>query len=86
MIVGNYCGEWTKMTSESSTNQQQDNSYEARVKKVSRRIRHIGFAIFGGMALATAGVLLYNVLVAMSNDEVYDPMTHERVVSAQARK
>ena len=73
------------MTSESSTNQQ-DNSYEARVKKVSRRIRHIGFAIFGGMALATAGVLLYNVLVAMSNDEVYDPMTHARVASAEAPK
>ena len=70
------------MTSESSTNHEQDNSYEARVKKVSRRIRHIGFAIFGGMAFVTAGVLLYNVLMAFSNDEVYDPMTHERVAEA----
>jgi len=67
------------MTSETSEHEAQNNAYEARVKKVSRTIRHIGFAIFGGIAGALAVFLLVNTLSDLSKGEVRDPFTHEQV-------
>ena len=54
-------------------------SDEARLNARARKFRHIGFAIFGGLAAVLTGFLLYSALTAYSEGIVYDPFTHERV-------
>ncbi len=72
------------MTSETSEREAQNNAYEAQVKKVSRTIRHIGFAIFGGISGALVIFLLVNTLIDLSNGEVRDPYTHKQVQPSTA--
>ncbi|MBO4349351.1 MAG: hypothetical protein J6A01_00190 [Proteobacteria bacterium] len=57
----------------------QHNEEEERIAALSRRLRHIGFAIFGGLALVTALFLAYCVITSMNENLVFDPFTGERV-------
>lgn len=57
----------------------QDNEDEQRIAALSRRFRHIGFAIFGGLALVTALFLSYCAITSMNDNLVLDPFTGEPV-------
>ncbi len=52
---------------------------ELLLNRRARHFRHIGFAIFGGLAAALAGFLTYSALTAYADNEVYDPFTGEVV-------
>ncbi len=68
----------SKDETQASTTVQNDED-EQRIAALARRLRHIGFAIFGGLALATAVLLTYCAITSMNEDLVYDPFTGERV-------
>ena len=59
----------------------QNNEDEKRIASLARRLRHIGFAIFGGLALVTALFLAYCVITSMNENLVFDPFTGEPVSS-----
>ena len=46
-----------------------------RIERLARTYRHIGYAIFGALALALAGFLFYSALVDVNNRTVIDPQT-----------
>lgn len=52
---------------------------DQHIAAVARRLRHIGYAIFGGLALVAAICLAYCIVTDMENHDVRDPMTGERV-------
>lgn len=64
---------------EQTTSTQDALSDEARLNARARKFRHIGFAIFGGLALVLVVFLLYSALSAYAEDNVYDPFTGQRV-------
>ncbi|GEM_PF-2823828 len=68
----------SKDESQASTNDQ-NHEDEMRIAALARRLRHIGFAIFGGLALITALFLAYCVITSMNENLVFDPFTGERV-------
>ncbi|MBQ9816707.1 MAG: hypothetical protein IJM59_04465 [Proteobacteria bacterium] len=57
----------------------QDPQTEERVNALARHYRHIGFAIFGGLAAIISMFLLYTVLTALDKGEVYDPVSGVKV-------
>ena len=57
----------------------QDQQTEERLNALSRHYRHIGFAIFGGLAVIMSMFLLYTVLTALDKGEVYDPVSGVKI-------
>jgi hypothetical protein len=53
---------------------------QTELEKVARHYRHIGFAIFGGLAAFLAGILAYSAITAYLNNEAYDPVTGKNVM------
>lgn len=53
---------------------------QSELDRLSRRYRHIGFAIFGGLSALLAGVLAYAAVTGYMAGEVYDPVTGKNVV------
>lgn len=51
------------------------------IERTARRLRHIGYGIFGGLALITAIFLTIEVIDGMKAGVVQDPMTGEHVPS-----
>ena len=47
----------------------------ARVEKLARTYRHIGYAIFGTLALALAVFLFASAIIAVNDHTVIDPQT-----------
>ena len=62
----------------SESSEQQTN--QAELEKVARHFRHIGFAIFGGLAALLAGTLAYAAITGYSAKEAYDPVTGQNVM------
>lgn len=60
-----------------------ENGYEARVRRISRHIRHLGFALFGGGAFLMMVFLMASVVSGNRHGEVYDPFTHEKLQTDQ---
>lgn len=58
-----------------------DDVSEEEINKLARHYRHIGFAIFGGLALLLVIFLTYTVISGYNKGEVFDPSTGEKVVS-----
>ena len=56
---------------------------EEEINKLARHYRHIGFAIFGGLAALLSLFLIYVVVTGYQKGEVYDPFTGEVVVAEQ---
>ncbi len=54
---------------------------EEEINKLARHYRHIGFAIFGGLAALLSLFLIYVVVTGYQKGEVYDPFTGEVVVA-----
>lgn len=46
-------------------------------EKLARRIRHIIFAFFGGLAVLTSAVLLYEVSAGIQNGNAQNPIPQE---------
>lgn len=53
----------------------------ARVEKLARTIRHIGYSIFGGLGLLMAVFLLVQALGDIQDGKVYDPFSGAAVES-----
>ena len=62
-----------------------EDRYEAKVKRISRHIRHIGFALFGGSAFLMMVFLMASVVNGVNEGEVYDPFTGEKVQTEQVQ-
>lgn len=71
------------MSEDKTTNTHSEDSYEARVKRVSRHIRHIGFGLFGGSAFLMMVFLMTSVVQGINHQEIYDPFTHEKIDTAK---
>ncbi len=71
------------MSEDKTTNTHSEDNYEARVKRVSRHIRHIGFGLFGGSAFLMMAFLMTSVVQGVNNHEIYDPFTHEKIDTAK---
>ena len=75
------------MTEQNKENQKEteqktsDELFEAKVNSLARKYRHIGFAIFDGLALVLAGFLAYSAVTALNSGNVFDPFTGERIES-----
>ena len=54
---------------------------EEEINKLARHYRHIGFAIFGGLAALLSIFLIYCVVTGYQEGKIYDPFTGENVVS-----
>ena len=52
-----------------------------QIERTARRFRHIGYGIFGGLALITAIFLTIEVIDGMRAGVVQDPITGEHVAS-----
>lgn len=52
-----------------------------QIERTARRLRHIGYGIFGGLALITAIFLTVEVIGGMRAGEVQDPETGAQVPS-----
>lgn len=46
----------------------------------ARRLRHIGYALFGGLALLIAVTLCHAAISGFYHNQVWDPFTGESVV------
>ena len=57
----------------------QTDEENARLEKLARTYRHIGYAIFGGLAFVVAAFLLYTALVSLKAHTVIDSQTGEPV-------
>ena len=53
----------------------------AAIDALARRFRHIGYTVFGLLALFTAAFLLFQVITALVAGDVSDPFTGAPVVS-----
>lgn len=53
---------------------------QTELDRTARSFRHIGFAIFGGLAAVLAGTLAYAAITGYMANEVYDPVTGENVM------
>ncbi len=73
------------MTEEKTVKTGTEDSYEAKVKRVSRHIRHIGFALFGGSAFLMMVFLMASVVNGVNEGEVYDPFTGDKIQMEQAQ-
>ena len=62
-----------------------EDRYEAKVKRISRHIRHIGFALFGGSAFLMMVFLMVSVVKGVNAGEVRDPFTGEKVQTEQSQ-
>ena len=49
---------------------------EARIERLARKYRHIGYAIMGGLALAVSVFLLYTAITSINNETVRDETGH----------
>lgn len=67
------------MTTESREEAKETANQASQVDGLARHYRHIGFAIFGGVALLLSAILLYSALTGLNRGEVYDPFTGEKV-------
>lgn len=54
---------------------------DAELNALARKYRHIGFAFFGGLALAMAAFLLYSAITALNKGDVYDPFTGQKIIT-----
>lgn len=54
---------------------------EETINQLARKYRHIGFAIFGGLALLLSIFLAYSAITSIQNGEIYDPFTGAKVVT-----
>ena len=73
------------MAEEKTVKTENDDRYEAKVKRVSRLIRHIGFALFGGSAFLMMVFLMVSVVKGVNAGEVRDPFTGEKVQTEQSQ-
>lgn len=44
-----------------------DQAYEEKVAALARHYQHIGYVLYGSIALILAGFLLYNVITALTH-------------------
>ena len=73
------------MAEEKTVKTENEDRYEAKVKRVSRLIRHIGFALFGGSAFLMMVFLMVSVVKGVNAGEVRDPFTGEKVQTEQSQ-
>ena len=52
---------------------------EARIERLARKYRHIGYAIMGGLALAVCAFLLYSAITSLNAQTVIDSQTGQPV-------
>ncbi len=70
-----------KETNTEQTTQDAQAHDDASVNALARKYRHIGFAIFGGLAALVAIFLAYSAITGLQNGEIYDPITNEPVIT-----